>query len=257
LLLAGLAAAQAGERKLIAAAIGAFALAALLLISRRSKSRDAFKMLLAAVNGLAIFALAMIPATALGVANDFVFMTDRPGIGLDHLSHAELARLAGADSLDRAIQAHPGLRQAVPDRLANVYERLEELAKFTDRLYARADELTVITDELTRQRMAPVPAPVVAELGTGGLSDVLLRRTVWLDRAAGSVKRLRERTSLQIRGESINRGLEHHEQAAPTFLNASLGGAIGYMVTLALLAAWRIKDRDRPTPSVDPSTYSR
>jgi hypothetical protein len=127
-----------------------------------------------------------------------------------------------------------------------VYERLEDLAKFTDRLYARADELTVITDELTRQRMAPVPAPVVAELGTGGRSDVLLRRTVWLDRAAWSVKRLRERTSLQIRGESINRGLDHAERAAPTFLNASLGGAIGYMVTLALLAAWRVKDRDRP-----------
>ncbi|HET9855381.1 MAG TPA: hypothetical protein VFR53_10000 [Methylomirabilota bacterium] len=247
LLLAGLAVAQAaGEWKLIAAAIAAFGLAALLVIFRGSKFRDAFIMLLAPVNGLAIFALAMIPATALGVANDFVFMTDRPGIGLDHLSRAELTRLAGADSLDRAIQAHPDLRQAVPGRLADVYERLEDLAKFTDRLYARADELTVITDKLTRQRMTPVPAPAVADLGTGGLSDVLLRRTVWLDRAAGSVKRLRERTRLQIRGESINRGLDHAEWAAPTFLNASFGGAIGYMVTLALLAGWKIKDQDGP-----------
>lgn len=244
LLLAGLAVAQAGEWKLIAAAIAAFALAALLVIFRGSKFRDAFIMLLAPINGLAIFALAMIPATALGVANDFVFITDRPGLGLDHLSSAELTRLVGADSLDRAIQADPELRQVVPGRLGDVYERMKDLSEFNDRRYARADELTVITEKLTRQRMARMPAPVATELGTGGRSDVLLKRVVWLDRAAGSVKRLRERTSLQIRGESINRGLDHAERAAPTFLNASLGGAIGYMVTLALLAAWKIKDPD-------------
>ena len=245
LLLASLAVTQAGEWRLWTAAISAFVLAALLVILRGAEFRDAFIMLLAVVNGLAIFALAMIPATALGVANDFVFMTDRPGIGLDHLSPAELTGLVGADKLDKAIQADPDLRQAVPGRLADVHKRLEDLAKFKDP-DARAAELAAITEKLTSQRMAPVPAPVAAQLGMGGQSDVVLRRVVWLDRAGRSVKRLQERTSLQIRGKDVHRDLDHAEQSAHTFLNASLGGAIGYMVTLALLLAWRIKDPDWP-----------
>jgi hypothetical protein len=241
LLLAGLAASQAGRWSMIWAAIGAFALAAFLFTFSSLEYRDGSIMFLAAVNGLAIYGLALVPATALGVANDFVFMSTRPGLGLDHLSPPELERLSFAPTIDRDIQADPEFRRAVPGPLTAVYERLRGL-KDLRVLAVRAAEVKAIDEALTAQRTAPMPGSTVGGLGMDRRSNILLRRAVWLDRATGSVKRLRVRTEQLVRGEGIREGLPGDQTNAPAQLNASLGGAIGYTVTLALLAAWRVKD---------------
>lgn len=247
-LLAILAKSQASWQPELAAAALAFVLAGIFIAA---PDGEEFTLLVALVSGLAIYALALIPATVLGVASDVVFVVLRPAQGAPGLTRGELLRLGGAGAIDTAIAQYPELHRALPGKLADVHAELRGLEgePFPARGSKAQGLKRRVLAELLAQRRAELPFLAQRELAILGAEGAWLDRARWLEAAGASLKRMEKRLETQRDAEQIRGAMQGRGSNQAARLNASLGGAIGYTVTLALLAAWRIKDRDaRATP---------
>jgi hypothetical protein len=268
--LAGFAYQQAAGSEYVAAGL-AFVLALILVFLTL---RPELSLLLSLVIGLAIYAAALIPATVAGVFNEFVFLGARPVVGDAGVTSSDLRALARAEDIDEAIRRYPALSRALPVQLGPALARIRSLPELT--YQGRGPEIDRLLAVLG-QEPATLPADAFKEVQSAGTwpdhrpgeilrnDDAEYRARVtrgpltgagvawwarqdWVKRATSALEAAKVRWLAQADAESI-RGVVKSADLSAARLNASMGGAIGFTVTLALLVAWRIKDgppRDLP-----------
>lgn len=271
IVLAALGFSQAGGSSEWLAAGVAFALAAILVVAGL---RDELTMLVALITGLAIYAAALIPATMLGAISDFVFLGSRPVVG----SAGPGPDGNRAQEIDRVIRTHPEVSRLVRGWLADAnvgirqmqekpyQERGREIDRWLMEL--RRWQLDLIRgnfpDPAWREIQAgPWPERSRSEILGGKAGDAEYQARVIKGRleGAGVAWWAREewlRTTItylerakrqwEAEGSSERVRAKNVDRSAAGKLNAAVGGAIGFTVSLGLLAAWRIKDGDEAPP---------
>lgn len=265
-LLAGLGFTQAGGSSEWIAAGLAFALAVILVVAGL---RNELVMLVALITGLAIYAAALIPATMLGAISDFVFLGSRPVVG----SAGPPPDAARAREVDRVIRRYPEVSRLARGWLADASvgieriqerphpERGPEIDRWLTELRGWQLDLSRANfpDSAWREIQAgPWPDRLGSEIRAGSAGDAAYRARVlergrlegagvawwareeWLRTAITYLERAKRYWVAEGPSERVR--AKHVAGGVPGKLNAALGGAIGFTVSLGLLAAWRIKD---------------